>query len=86
MQDFLTYHPDSPSYNEQPQEIQTLLDPSETLLNHFGLLADNKPLVCMACFPLGKWIKLTFVHSFNKTTILTLDARYFALLQNIDET
>ena len=77
--EFLLNHPNRQDYDDQAEGIQSLIDANETPLNNFRVLAENKPLVCMTKSPIGKFIQLTFFHSFKKTTILKSNAEYFAL-------
>jgi len=77
--DYLLDHPSRQDYDDQAPSIQQLITPTETHINNFRCLSENKPIVCMSKSVLGDVIQLSFFHSMKKKAILSNDSTYFCL-------
>jgi len=57
--DYLSPHPHRKDYDNNARVIQELVQTTESPLNNFHLLAENKPLVFLTKSLIGKNIKMT---------------------------
>jgi len=72
-------HPSRKDYDDQAPFIHKLINSTETHINNFRCLSENKPVVCMSKSMLGDVIQLSFFHTMKKKAIMSNYLTFFCL-------